>query len=188
MKLRLLFLFLLTCCTQETTQFTHHVDGKQKPTVHLEIVKSKQPVNQFPWCLSEEFTDLIEEQLISNGALFIYSENHPHNDPAEFNAKITLLEHEIIEEKQENESISKYISIAFNVEVIDLRKSSPKVILKERVRDKFSIPSYLDFSYQNQDWKKGLFQFTPIGYAHKKIRQRIISDLEVYCCRAHTHQ
>lgn len=188
MRFFFLPLLFLSCCTHETTQYTHHNDGRQKPIVHLNVINAERHTEEFVWCLSEEFMDLIEEQLISNGTVFISSENQPLNQNAEFKATITLLEHQILEKKNEDSSISKSLSIAFNIEITDQRKPDHKVILKERLSDTFAIPSYFDFSYQNQDWKGSLFQFTPIGYAHKKLRQRIINDLEGYCCRAHTYQ
>jgi hypothetical protein len=194
-------LFAAGCnrCCEETTRF--HDDGRAKPVV---AVASMIDTTNFdaPWSLSDEFTSSIANQVAANGEIYVqaqedcpFTENPFDADLSwmkrefktqEFLVFLELVEHGIVPAVQGKKQLhpneaSTNLEMAVRVRVVDLRGSTPKIVLQEMVRDTYFIPrSILPPDYSLMGWGTEEYFKTPMGIAHSQFAQEIARRVSDY--------
>ena len=161
-------LFLVSCTKHPSSidQVRYHDDGVAKPKVAVINVIDTSTHN-LDWNLSSEFTELLLERLFTNSKFYLTNDFHmigdkqlkelnlsPYSDDmrwllemnssSEFVLFTEILDHTIVEATTKSYnplSQIKTLHLSVRVCVLDIRKSTPKVILQEVITKEYSISS-----------------------------------------------
>jgi hypothetical protein len=200
-KLALLTLAIAAACSSRTTTTKDvsrfHEDGRTKPTV---AIASMLDTTSFDasWSVSEELTSGIMSSIAQTGKIFIKaSEESPFTenpfgadlswmkrefDKNEFVVFLELVEHEFVPVKSANlQEASANLNMAVRVRVVDLRGSTPKIVLQEMVKDTYFVPKTLMPSdYSVDTWGTENYQKSPMGVAHGLLISEIANRVSDY--------
>lgn len=203
-----LLLLLVSCARPQpyTDQVRYHDDGLAKPKVAIvKVIDSSS--HELDWDLSSEFTELFVQQLFTDAKFYLTDDFHmiqgsclknlelsPYSDDikwlkeincsSEFVVFTEILEHKIKTPQGSSYnplSLIKTLSMSVRVRVLDIRKSSPKIVLQEVITKEYSIPfNFGSYSEDGGAIAKNTFAFSPLGIAHKNILAEITKEVEEY--------
>ncbi len=203
-SLFLLGLFAVSCSrhTDETSRF--HEDGRAKPVI---AIASAIDTTSFEcaWSLSEEITSMVTSQISQSGKIFVHSnvefpfvENPFGADLSwvkrefqneEFVVFLELVEHEntpAVKGKRESatyspQEVSTNLNMSIRFRVLDIRGSTPKIVLQEQIRDSYYIPKTLiPTDYNAVVWGSDEYKKSPMGIAHAQFVQEISARVMDY--------
>ncbi len=200
-SLFVLSLLLAGCMHMADTELTrYHEDGRAKPSV---IITQLLDTSSFdvPWSLSEELTSLITYNLSQNRALYVsekgempFSENPFGHDlqwvqqelrPYEFAVFLELVDHSynpvMKESTQSLRDASMNLAMAVRLRVIDLRGTTPKIILQEMIKESYFIPkTLLPVDYDVITWGTSEYRKSPLAIAHTELARMVAGRLNDY--------
>ncbi len=180
----------------QTSRF--HEDGRAKPSVAIATMLDTTSFD-VPWSLSEELTAGVMNLIKKNGQIYVHTqEESPFTEnpfgtdlswmkrefnSEEFVAFLELVEHEFIptQSSQEAQDTSNNLIMAVRLRVIDLRPTSPKVVLQELVKESYFVPKSLiptDYSYAV--WGTQDYTTSPMHIAHTGLAKQIASRISDY--------
>jgi hypothetical protein len=181
-----------------------HEDGRAKPAVAIMSVIDGTSFDA-PWSLSEELTSMIVQKVGQNGSIYVlakgdlgYADNPFGTDLSwikreypddEFVVFCELVEHDNVplsKGKKSSDVIIPFetamnLKMAVRVRVVDLRTSTPKIVLQEMVRNSYYIPKNIiptDYSYIV--WGTAEYSSTPMGLAHAELANEIATRVGEY--------
>ncbi|MDE3045577.1 MAG: hypothetical protein KGJ02_02905 [Verrucomicrobiota bacterium] len=182
----------------------YHEDGRAKPVIAIASMIDTTPF-ECPWSVSEELTSMISSQIAQSGEIYVnpreefaFAENPFGQDLSwvkreftnhEFVVFLELVEHENAPVSKDRkitqalplQELSTNISMAVRIRVLDLRGATSKIVLQEMVRDSYYIPkTLLPTDYNQIAWGSEEYSSTPMGIAHAKLVQEIVSRLSDY--------
>ena len=190
-----------SCGGNNDTMTRYHEDGRAKPIV---AVASMIDTTSFdaPWSISEELTSMVVDRIGKGNQIFIetiedcpFVENPFGNDLSwikrefpshEFVVFLELVEHETTPATKTKKTfspqeISLNLNMAVRIRVLDLRGSTPEIVLQETVRDSYFIPKTLfPTDYRVTTWGTEGYPKSPMGIAHSQLTQEIVHRLSDY--------
>jgi hypothetical protein len=194
----------LTACSKNGNDLTRfHEDGRAKPIV---TVASMIDATSFdlPWSLSEELTTQFVGKISEGKTIFVvrkddvaYTENPFGTDLSwvkrefsdnEFVVFLELVEHENVPVVKGNKKgvevpfeTSVNLKMGVRVRVLDLRGSTPQIVLQEMIRDSYFIPKNLiPTDYSVAVWGTEEFSKSPMGIAHSQLVQEVARRVSEY--------
>lgn len=182
---------------QDMTRF--HEDGRVKPSVAIASMLDTTPFDA-SWSLSEEISTGIMNLISSGGQIFVHaSDESPFTEnpfgtdlnwmkrefhSEEFVAFLELVEHQFVPVKSKGiaeQEASNNLEMAVRIRVVDLRPSSPRIVLQEMVRDTYFVPKTLiPTDYSSCIWGTEEYRKSPMGVAHSQLIQEIASRISDY--------
>jgi hypothetical protein len=203
----LVILIIATSCqNKQNDEYTRfYDDGRAKPQVAIAPVIDSSS-SDLSWSLSEEFSTIIDERVNRFGTLFsipheelenvlTHNQNPFSGDLSwvktsftnnEFVVFLELINHENIE--IENKATAKInsinpsnLNVAMRIRILDLRGTSPKVVLQERISDSFYLPSSpFKVDYNKTSWGTVEFRNTHLYNAHLQFAKEISKRINDY--------
>ncbi|MBS0625041.1 MAG: hypothetical protein JSS32_03225 [Verrucomicrobia bacterium] len=191
------------CCNSCKDEMTrYHEDGRAKPIVAIASMIDTTSFD-IPWSLSEELTTMVIRDVSLGGSIFVRAAEDfsPTENPfdqdlswmkrefpnQEFVVFMELVQHEFAPALKGKKNplppqeLATNLNMAIRVRVVDLRSSSPKIVLQEMVRDSYYIPrSLLPTNYNIATWGTEEYRNSPMGIAHAQIVQEISNRLSDY--------
>ncbi len=190
--------FIMFSC-ENTTSFTNvskfYDDGRARPVVAVTHVVDSTSYD-VPWSLSDEFSQLIRDNLANNPNLYltdqaeidqlVSSADNPFNpdiawmkekfDNNEFVVFLELIKHD--DAKSSNVT---NLDMSMRVKVVDVRSKEPKILLQETVNDNYYISKgSISSDYSLTTWGSEEFENSRMGMAHKQIAKEITSRISDY--------
>jgi hypothetical protein len=105
----------------------------------------------------------------------------------EFAAFLELVEHDQVAAKGDPvpvlspQEVSTNLNLGVKVRLVDLRGTSPKIVLQELVRESYYIPcSLLPTDYELISWGEEGFDSSPVGIAHGRLISEVAHRLNDY--------
>ncbi|KPK32355.1 MAG: hypothetical protein AMS24_04425 [Chlamydiae bacterium SM23_39] len=205
----ILCFLLLTGCqsNKEESSCRFYDDGKAKPTVTL-IPIIDSTCYDIPWSLSEEFTHMIKKNLIKNGNIYIPQNNEfilsstinpfsnnlswlkDKTEDEEFIILLELIEHKEVPISKtmkkaiklpESKKRAYNLDMAMRIRVIDVRKTTPKIIMQEKIEDSFYVPNNIErTNYNITTYGTHEYKSSPMGKIHKKFSQKLTKRISDY--------
>lgn len=176
-----------------------HEDGRAKPSVAIASMLDTTSFDA-PWSISEELTAGIASLVSQTGEIFVQGqEESPFTDNPfggdlswmkrefegrEFVAFLELVEHEFAPVAATGitaQEASANLNMSVRLRVVDLRGSTPKIVLQEMVRDSYFVPKTLiPNDYAVDTWGTEEFQKSPMGIAHGLLVNQVASRISEY--------
>jgi hypothetical protein len=178
-----------------------HEDGRAKPVLAIAPMIDTTSFDA-PWSLSEEITSMVAQRVGQTGQIFVvpreddaFAENPFGQDLSwikrefheqEFVVFLELVEHEAVPANKTKKNLSAQevstnLNMAVRLRAVDLRGSSPRIVLQEMVRDTYFIPKTLiPTDYTIAVWGTDEFRKSPMGIAHSQLAQEIASRISDY--------
>lgn len=196
----LLGLAIVGCCRNGNDEMSRfHEDGRTKPSVAIAAMLDTTSFDA-SWSVSEELTAGITNSISGNGEIFVHSqeespftENPFSSDLAwitrefhseEFVAFLELVEHEfapITSNSLAPHEASHNLNMAVRIRVVDLRASTPKIVLQEMIQESYFVPKTLiPTDYSSIVWGSETYQKSPMGIAHARLIQEIANRISDY--------
>lgn len=197
----LLGLSIISCGRGGDEMSRYHEDGRAKPVI---AIASMIDTTSFecPWSVSEELTSMISSQIGQSSEIFVnakeefaFTENPFGADLSwvkrefsnhEFVVFLELVEHENAPAEKDKKAVQAFevstnINMAIRIRVLDLRGSTPKVVLQELVRSSYYVPkTLLPIDYNEIVWGSEEYETTPMGIAHAELVAEVVSRLSDY--------
>lgn len=187
----------------------YHISGRQKPIICvLPVVDHTKENNQLTWDLSREFTDEIRKRVYNSKKVYLLKEGssidiaHELINPnpraitgemldtfaeAQFIVVTEILEQKESpfnfskNEKTQNSESGVALSVGLRVRVLDIRNSTPRVILQEVLKEEFIVAKdFMHKDYAKTPWGSEAFMSTPMGMAHHRLVKELVSRTEAY--------
>jgi hypothetical protein len=204
LPLFILGLIAASCGNSGFEMSRYHEDGRAKPVI---AVTSMIDTTSYdcPWSISEELTSMIVNQISQGGSIYVnskdefaFAENPFSNDLSwmkrefhnqEFAVFLELVEHESLPaglNKRVAKTVSPHemslnLNMGVRLRVVDLRGSTPKIVLQEMVRDSYFIPkTLLPTDYNQVVWGTDEYRKSPMGIAHAQLVQEVVSRVSDY--------
>lgn len=189
-----------TCKSCDDTATRYHDDGRSKPIAAIPVMIDTTSFDA-PWSIAEEITTSVVQTISKSGSIYIQSqddfaiaENPFGNDLSwvkrefenqEFAVFLELAEHELVpstkSRKLEQQETSNNLNMGVRIRVVDLRTSTPKIILQEMIRDSYYIPkSLFPTDYNETAWGTEEYAKSPMGIAHAQIAQEVAARISDY--------
>lgn len=196
----LVALAAVSCNRSSNTEMSRfHEDGRAKPSVAIAPILDTTTFD-LSWSLSEELTEGVMNLIAHNGKIFVhaqaespFTENPFATDLSwmkrefhaeEFVAFLELVEHEFapVRSKGSTEQESpNNLNMALRLRVVDLRSSTPKIVLQEMIRDSYFVPQTLiPNDYTVDVWGTEGFRKSPMGIAHAQLVSGIAARISDY--------
>jgi hypothetical protein len=194
-------LLVLGCSRSNDTTARYHEDGRAKPVVAVAPLLDTSSFD-VPWSLSEEFTTMLTRQISQTNQVFVQSredfslaENPFGNDLAwmkqefeahEFAVFLELVEHELVSVSKEKtpafpQEVPQNLKMGVRLRVVDLRGTTPKIVLQEMIRDSYYIPkTLLPTDYNVITWGSEEYLKSSMGMAHARLSQEIGNRVSEY--------
>jgi hypothetical protein len=179
----------------------YHEDGRAKPVALIAPVIDTASF-EAPWSLAEEFTSMIVSNVGRSGKIFVIPKEEENFAENPFGADITwmkrefpnqefvvfteLVEHSLVpankgKKETPNQDLSSNLNLALRLRIVDLRGSSPHVVLQEILKDSYFIPkTLLPVDYNTLVWGHPEFSKTAIGIAHSQIAKEAAARISDY--------
>ncbi|MCH9625071.1 MAG: hypothetical protein S4CHLAM123_02380 [Chlamydiales bacterium] len=187
----------------------YQLSGRQKAIVAVLPVIDRSNQTQVNWDLSREFTDEIRNKVYDSQTLYLLREGgsieiakllsapNPNAIPAmakeSLGAAQFVVLSEILEQKEMpygvgsdtnhpvRGEIGSVLSLSMRVRIVDVRDATPRVILQEVLDQEYAIARpYLHCDYEKMGWGTHSFNNTPMGIAHNRLVQELVSRTEAY--------
>jgi len=193
------FLLILTSimfvsCDNSTSTSRYYDDGRSKPVLAINTVIDSTSYD-LPWSLSEEFSNMITKNLSTNKNIYINdgetvdkllaSENPFTPDISwmknKFNPNEFVVFLELIKHENQKEKNGTNLGMAMRLRIVDVRSTTPKVVLQESIKDNFFIAKG-DFSenYQRVVYGSNEYKTTRMGMAHEHLAKHISDRISDY--------
>jgi hypothetical protein len=196
----LLGLAAISCSRNSNDEMSRfHEDGRAKPTI---AIASMLDTTSFDasWSLSDEITTGVMDGIAQTGAIFVHAqESSPFSEnpfgtnlawmkrefnSEEFVAFLELVEHEFSPVKTKGTTLqeaSANLNMAVRLRVVDLRPTTPRVVLQEMIRETYFVPKTLiPNDYSVEVWGTEKFLKSPMGIAHASLIQQISNRISDY--------
>lgn len=193
---------LVGCKNQSNQEFTrYYEDGRAKPSIVLAPIIDTTSFD-LSWSLSEEFHQLLIHQFAGQGNLYVNedtssyltSAKNPFGEdlnwvkqeysPNEFVIFMEFIQHDQTPAKamyDPTENVSTNLNMAIRLRMIDIRGSSPKVVLQQVLKDSYYFPkSLLPIDYEVTTWGTENYPLSPLGTAHIKFAHTLANRLNDY--------
>lgn len=199
-----LMAFLTSCQNNSSEPLSkYYEDGRARPTVAIVPVVDSTTFD-YPWSLSEEFSELLGRKISEKQSLFLpkegmlecefsYDQDLFGTDiswmknsffPHEFVVLVEFLKHEKIPLMKRNTPVyelSSNLEMSVRVRIIDLRKNNPQIILQETIADSyFFSKNLLPVDYQVSTWGSEEYAASPLATAHKQIASEVVERINDY--------
>jgi len=196
-----LALFCVSCRNSSQEQVSkYYEDGMAKPVIALSPLIDTTSF-EIPWSLSEEFSDLVFNRLYHKGSLFLSghnrdplssSENPFGTDiswikkqfsPNEFVVFLELVEHDMIPVTKSSDPSenSSNLNLAVRVRIVDIRGTTPKIVLQELIRESYYIGrTLIPFNYSQLPWGTDEYATSPMALAHASLIKNISERINDY--------
>ena len=196
----LIALAAVSCSRNSNDEMSRfHEDGRAKPSVAVAPMLDTTSFDA-SWNLSEELTQGVMDRVAVTGEIFVHSqqespftENPFGADLAwmkrefqgeEFVAFLELVEHEFAPVKTKGmtlQEVSSNLNMSIRLRVVDLRTSSPKIVLQEMIRDSYFVPKTLiPTDYSVDSFGTEGFKKSPMGVAHAQLIQQVAHRISDY--------
>lgn len=206
MRLLIPFCILLAlagCCCKSNTKSNEltrfYEDGRAKPIIAIPSMIDSSSCD-LSWSLSEELTSMIVRKISDSGSVCVisgddlsFSGNPFSSDLSwmkrefcdhEFAAFVELVEHEMVPVNSSSElpfETAMNLKMAMRLRVVDLRGSTPQIVLQEMVRDTYYIPrNQIPVDYKVVVWGDGEYNSSPMGIAHVQLVQEVSTRIKEY--------
>ncbi len=181
--------------------------GQTKPTIAIAPVVDHSE-SGLGWDLSDEFTYCISTKLIQKNKFRVIDPQKTktqikkakvHTSPfgkdlswvkTTFPGDDFVVFMEIIEHREQlrlGDTVKKPelahadLSLALRLQIIDLRKEQPCIVLQEIIQDSHFIPRQMTSHNQDQaPWNSEGFNISPIGIAHSSLIKELTARIEDY--------
>ncbi|MFA6118873.1 MAG: CT253 family lipoprotein [Parachlamydiales bacterium] len=198
------FFVLIACvsCSNDTANqqvSRFYDDGRSRANVSVSSVMDSTSYD-VPWSLSEEFTQLIKNNLASNKNFYLSSaeavdssltnSDNPFDininwmkdrfENSEFLVFLELIKHD--EEKNDN---ATNLEMTMRIRVVDVRAKEPKIILQECIDDNYYIAKgAIKTDYQNTVWGTDEYVNSRMGMAHNQLANDVAKRISEYIALA----
>ena len=208
---RFLFLFfisslILTGCTNKDTDeesLRYHDDGRSKPVATITPIIETASAS-LPWNLSEELTSILKTKISNrifveetSGYLAINNDPFSTNinwvkdkyDRAEFAVFVELVEYDkipLVSSKNptkipESRRDAVTLNMGARVRIIDVRKSTPIIVLQEMIRHSYYMPNGIDNpNYDIVPFGTEEYKTTPLALAHTQFIKQVAVRVNEY--------
>lgn len=196
--------FLISCQSRSKETFTkYYEDGRAKPSVAIVPVVDSTNFN-YPWSLSEEFTDLLITKISHKHSLFLpedgiikydfsYSQDLFGTDlewmkqafnPHEFVVLVEFLQHKkspVSKKNTPTAELSSNLNLTVRLRIIDLRKNQPEIVLQEKISDSYFISkNVLPTNYEIVTWGSDEYKTSSLALAHGQIAKEVVERINDY--------
>lgn len=197
---------LSSCCCnkskeeQQATKF--YDDGRAKPIIAIAPIIDTTSF-EAPWSISEEFSSILCTNLMSKGTLFLHAENdktlssseNPFSSdlswvkkefsPNEFVVFLEIVQHELVPVEKtkfyDPTEVSSHLNVAVRIRIIDIRSSSPKIVLQELLTESQYVGrTLIPFNYQQNPWGSAEYISSPMGIAHSSLARQLVERINDY--------
>jgi len=200
----LVFSLALTACGKSGNELSRfHEDGRAKPIVTVASVIDATSFD-LPWSISEELTSLLTNRISEGKSMFVsrkddisYTENPFSPDLSwmkrefsnnEFVVFVELAEHENVPVVKNNKKMAEVpfetsinLKLGARLRVVDLRGTTPQIVLQEMIRDSYFIPkSDIPINYSTVVWGSEEYSKSPMGIAHMHLVDEIARRVNEY--------
>lgn len=193
-------LVLSSCANSYRDTSLYQLSGRQKAIVSVLPVINHAGPNDLCWDLSREFTDEIRKRIYESPTLYLLREGgsievakllstpNPNSISASVFESLGTAEYvvvsEIIKQEEQPYGLEKEVdssSIALRVRVLDIRNSTPKIILQEVLNQEFAVTQPCqNCDYEKVCWGTEAFRHTPMGMAHNRLVKELVTRTEAY--------
>jgi len=203
-----LICFLIGCQSNKKSERVarFHDDGRAKPVVTIVPVIDSTYYN-VPWSISEEFTNIIKNNISKQGNIYFGKENSTHLSTTinpfgkdiswakdlsntEFLVFLELIEHEdvpIVKTVKNPNKIPEIrrssfnLNISMRIRIIDVRKRTPQIVLQEKIKENFYIANNIEKpNYNTVTLGTKEYKRSPLSKAHTKFSKKIIDRISDY--------
>lgn len=188
----------------------YHDTGEPKPIVTVVPIWDRSQ-HSLDWDISEEIREGILRHLAAGGEVFVPKDELLANDQrihydnwsmgdfsfaknfesADFVVFVELIDHQEEPYKKRevqplypaNGDVSEVLKLAVKLQVMDVRGSSPKVVLQEVLHSNHMMPkspSGMEIDYRQVAWGEVGYGNTPIGQAHSRLERDAARQVEQY--------
>ena len=197
----LIGLLAVGCTRSQDSMTRYHEDGRAKPIVAIASMIDTTSFDA-PWSLSEEISSMVAQRVGQSGEIFVvskeddaFAENPFGQDlgwakrefhEQEFVVFLELVEHAAVpalksKQNLSPQEVSTNLNMAVRLRVVDLRGSSPKIVLQEMIKESYFIPKTLiPTDYNTAVWGTDEFRNSPMGIAHAQLAQEIAARVSDY--------
>ena len=179
----------------------YQTSGRHKAVVAVLPVINQTSMTNIPWDLSQELTEEIRKKVYESKRIYLHREptslevaqllSVPNPQSISSRAAESLgdaeyaIVTEVIEQKEKafkaRSELGAILTFALRVRVLDLRQSTPKVILQEVLdKDYVVAKPYMHCDYEKMGWGTEAFNYTPMGMAHSRLVRELVSRAEAY--------
>lgn len=179
----------------------YQTSGRQKAVVAVLPVINHNVITNIPWDLSHELTAEICRKVYESNRIYLHREptslevaqllSVPNPQAISRTATESLgdAEYAIVTEViEQNEKAFRarseqgaILTFALRVRVLDLRHSTPRVILQEVLDKDYVIARpYMYCDYEKMAWGTEAFNYTPMGMAHSRLVRQLVGRVEAY--------
>jgi hypothetical protein len=196
---------LSSCGSNKTSQdqvTKYYDDGRARPIITLAPVIDTASF-EAPWSISEEFGSTLSDKLKMTGTLylnadsekFLSSSQNPFGSdlswirkefaPNEFVVFLEIVQHEIVPVEKTHyydpTLHSSHLNVAVRLRIIDIRSSTPKVVLQELIKESQYVGrSLMPFDYNQNPWGTEEYLSSPMGLAHSSISKQLVERINDY--------
>ncbi|NGX62274.1 MAG: hypothetical protein K940chlam9_01771 [Chlamydiae bacterium] len=195
-----LSLCLASCNRTYRDSALYQQSGRPKPIVTLLPTLDHSSDTSLAWDLSKEFTEEFRKKMYDSSKVYLLRDGadhavaeklnppNPEAIPSEVIADLGATEFAVVTEIFEHKQTphptsvgSATLELGMRVRVIDVRNSTPKVVLQEIYQQEQLIaPAYIQMDYQRNGWQSETFQNTPVGMLHNRMIREIAGRIEAY--------
>ncbi len=200
----LVALFFSSCShKEEQEQLTkYYDDGTARPVITIAPILDTTSF-EASWSLSDEISSLIENRLLNKGTLFLNSESDKYlnssenpfgNDlswvkkefyPNEFVVFLEIVQHELepVEKTKffDPSEISSNLNIAVRIRIIDIRGTTPKIVLQELLHEsQYVSRTLIPFDYDQNPWGSEDYNASPMSIAHVSLVKQLVERINDY--------
>ncbi len=202
--------FCLTLCAvscKNSDQDYAKVEQKiSSPSVAI-IPIYDHSTHRLPWDVSAELTQSIHHRLLQKDNFVLIQQNKAsslkkallaNQNPfaknvtwmknafpgCDFVVFMELIEHEEISQiskKASLEDSSSYLQVALRVRALDLRGTSPKVVLQEIISNRHFLPvKFTKTNFVQVSWGDQFYPISPVGVAHQNLSKKATEHIAHY--------
>lgn len=200
----LLFSLAIAACSKTGSDLTRfHEDGRAKPVVAIASLIDTTSLD-LPWSLSEELTSMIAEKVAKEGSIYVSVREDLSATDTPFGSDLSWVKREFPEDQfvvflelVEHQSVSvaaqdraksaapfesaMNLKTAVKMRVVDLRSTTPKIVLQELIRDSYYVPkNIVPTDYRLACWGTSDFLKSPMGLAHTQLVREIALRISDY--------
>jgi len=179
----------------------------QKPVVAI-VPMMDHTLNYLPWSLSEEFTlsirhrlqqkdffYLVDQQSVNEKTKQLSNGQNPFGKDLswmkkfffgnEFVVFMELIEHTEVPVRAQklgsSSNTNAELNMTIRLEIVDLRESTPRVVLQELVQESHFIPKpFTQSNFTQVAWGMDGFNVSPMGIAHAQMIKEITLRIQDY--------
>ncbi|NNM42909.1 MAG: hypothetical protein HKM07_01015 [Chlamydiae bacterium] len=193
-------------CKNNDQDYARVEQKVSSPTVAI-IPVYDHSTHRLPWDVSAELTQSIHHRLLQKENFLLTQQNKAsslkkallaNQNPfaknvawmknafpgCDFVVFMELVKHEEISQTPEKatlEDSSAYLQVALRVRALDLRGTSPKVVLQEIVSNRQFLPvKFTKTNFVQVPWGDQFYPISPVGVAHQNLSKKAADHIADY--------